>query len=432
MEIDGGEACCVSPEIRPLFKVGDCVQVFDGTGTGQVKMRSVGWFGRVEGMKEGKYMVRNRILARRGTAALIEGQYLKLQTDFGLGVGSGERTHFRSLSKRSRARIEDSNDGQFSKLDAIFITNSQRADARREKNRLDDDEAATRKMAKKGIKFNNALEEPLAATVGDLDLEAHLQSMGNAVGVSKEYLKRQYHARLLRAEEDEFTYPSIGDKYRTQTKKRKLKMTPRNSQNDMEYLKELVILMMKADSRRGAVTNETIALSGLLRKVPTLNVLVQSTNATALRLRQNMEDAVCVQATQADDPWLLFLTAEYVGRICFLHDVTERHKLYRVCNIAYWTSNKTRYANWEETLEPVHLMSTGLFEVADEDTILGPSGVRLTKSKVLLGYILVAQYIDGDDEDPTRSDCVDLYIENALEKLKAYLFKLQQNKQLQK
>ena len=207
-------------------------------------------------------------------------------------------------------------------------------------------------------------------------------------------------------------------------------MTPSNSQNDLKYLKELVILMMKADSRRGAVTNETIAMSGLLRKVPTLNV--QSTNATALRLQKNMEDAVCVQATQADDPWLLFLTAEYVGRICFLHDVAERHKLFRVWNIAYWTSNKTRYANWEATLEPVHLMSTGLFEVADEDTILGPSGVRLTKSKVLLGYILVAQYIDGDDEDPTRSDCVDLYIENALEKLKAYLFKLQQNKQLQK
>jgi hypothetical protein len=73
-----------------------------------------------------------------------------------------------------------------SKLDAIFITNSQRADARREKKRLDDEEAATRKMAKKGIKFNNALEEPLAATVGDL--EAHLQSMGNAVGCRKNTL----------------------------------------------------------------------------------------------------------------------------------------------------------------------------------------------------------------------------------------------------
>ena len=113
----------------------------------------------------------------------------------------------------------------------------------------------------------------------------------------------------------------------------------------------------------------------------------------------------------------------------FSHDIAERQKLYRVCNIAYWTSNKTRYANWEATLEPVHLLSTGLFEVADEDTILGPSGLRLTKSKVLLGYIL-AQYIDGDEEDPTRSDCVDIYIENAIDKLKAYLFKLQQNQRL--
>ncbi len=49
----------------------------------------------------------------------------------------------------------------------------------------------------------------------------------------------------------------------------------------------------------------------------------------------------------------------------------------------------------------------------------------MTKSKVLFGYIL-AQYIDGDDEEPTRTDCVDLYIENAIEKLKANVFKLQQ------
>ena len=33
----------------------------------------------------------------------------------------------------------------------------------------------------------------------------------------------------------------------------------------------------------------------------------------------------------------------------------------------------------------------------------------------------------GDDEEPTRSECVDLYVENALEKLKAYVFKLQQH-----
>ncbi len=93
------------------------------------------------------------------------------------------------------------------------------------------------------------------------------------------------------------------------------------------------------------------------------------------------------------------------------------------------TSNKSRYANWEATLEPVNLLPSGEFTVPDEATVLGPKGIKLTKSKALLGYIL-AQYIDGDDEEPTRSDCVDLYIEYAIEKLKAYLFKLLQSERL--
>ena len=66
-----------------------------------------------------------------------------------------------------------------------------------------------------------------------------------------------------------------------------------------------------------------------------------------------------------------------------MHDIPERHKLYRVSNIAYWTSTSKRYANWEATLEPVNLLPSGDFEVPDENTVLGPNGVRLTKSKVL-------------------------------------------------
>jgi hypothetical protein len=81
-----------------------------------------------------------------------------------------------------------------------------------------------------------------------------------------------------------------------------------------------------------------------------------------------MEDRVCVNAAQGDDPWLVFLTDEYVGKMCFLHDIAEQHKLYRVCSIAYWTSTKTRFAIvWEATLEPIHLGPTGEFYVADED-----------------------------------------------------------------
>ena len=61
-------------------------------------------------MRDGTCLVRNRILAGRDSTALIDGQYLTLQTDFGLGVGSGERTHFRDLTKRTRDRIEASVD----------------------------------------------------------------------------------------------------------------------------------------------------------------------------------------------------------------------------------------------------------------------------------------------------------------------------------
>jgi hypothetical protein len=132
------------------------------------------------------------------------------------------------------------------------------------------------------MKFNNAMEEPLGQTVGEL--LAHMKAMGNAVGVSKDDLKCQYNGRLLRAEKDEFTYPSIGQKYRANNKKKKLKMTPSDNQNDLVYLQELVVLMMKADSRRGAVDNDDVTLEGLLRKVPTLNV--ETTSASALLLRK--------------------------------------------------------------------------------------------------------------------------------------------------
>jgi hypothetical protein len=117
---------------------------------------------------------------------------------------------------------------------------------------------------------------------------------------------------------------------------------------------------------------------------------------------------------------LLFLEKEYLLQLCFLSDIAARHKLYRVAKISYWPSTKQHYANWEATLEPVHLDTLGEAFAADEDVVLGPRGMRLTKSGSLLGYI-VAQYINGDDEDPVRTQCVDLYIEDALPKHRAYL-----------
>jgi Asp-tRNA(Asn)/Glu-tRNA(Gln) amidotransferase C subunit len=98
------------------------------------------------------------------------------------------------------------------RLDAIFVTNSTRADERRESKKAEEMAKETRRMQKKGVKFNKNMEETLAASIGDLT--AHLKAMDNAVGVSKDYLKRQFNARLMRAELDGFKYPSIGNEFR--------------------------------------------------------------------------------------------------------------------------------------------------------------------------------------------------------------------------
>jgi hypothetical protein len=152
------------------------------------------------------------------------------------------------------------------KLDAIFVTNVTRAAERRENKKEEEIAAETRRIQKKGVKFNKNMEEPLACSIGDL--MAHLKAMGNAVGVSKDYLKRQFNARLMRAELDGFKYPSYGAEYRANTKKAKIKMTPSTNRNELDYLQALVILMMKADARRGTDDNAAVKLSRLLRDHP--------------------------------------------------------------------------------------------------------------------------------------------------------------------
>ncbi len=146
------------------------------------------------------------------------------------------------------------------KLDEIFVNNLGRQDERRQQKRHDEEEAEKRKMQKKGVKFNKNMEEPLAPTIGDL--QAHLKAMDNAVGVSKDYLKRQLNARLMRADLDEYKYLSIGDDYRAKNKKRKIKLTPSDARNEVEYLTALVTLVMKADARRCAMDQAPVQLSG--------------------------------------------------------------------------------------------------------------------------------------------------------------------------
>ncbi len=86
------------------------VHVFEGTGVGKKSSRNVSWFGKVIGRKGDAYLVRNRLLAGKGRPNLVEGQFMRVQADFGLECASGDRVHFRNLGKRTRERILPSAD----------------------------------------------------------------------------------------------------------------------------------------------------------------------------------------------------------------------------------------------------------------------------------------------------------------------------------
>ncbi len=73
-------------------------------------------------------------------------------------------------------------------------------------------------------------------------------------------------------------------------------------------------------------------------------------------------------------------------------------------------------------MKPVHVSEDDIFFVHDDDAVVMTCGKRLVKARLLIGYVL-AEYVDGDDADPTRTDCVDKYIMNALAKHHAYTVK---------
>jgi hypothetical protein len=70
----------------------------------------------------------------------------------------------------------------------------------------------------------------------------------------------------------------------------------------------------------------------------------------------------------------------------------------------------------------------GTVFVHDDDTVVMSGAKRLTKASTLLGYVL-AEYVDGDDADPTRTDCVDKYVMGAMDKHIAFTSKVPRSQQ---
>lgn len=301
-------------------------------------------------------------------------------------------------------------------ISALLAINYECDKAKAKERRLakEEEEKATmaQKHLNKSIRFNKAVEEPLAKSA--VVLEQNLKALDHKKGICIAYLKRQFDARITRAEAAEYSYDVLPARFRS-THTKKLVKTPQDKTDPLTYLADLVRAMITVDSKRTFA--DDIALSGLLRKTPVLDA--DTTNPIATQAKTNMDAYLVLQAQQVDDPWLLLLENDYKGQVCFVHDIAARHKLYRVARISYWVSTKYEYANWEATLEPIHLALDGSCFVHDDDSVMGPNGSKITKAKSYLGYI-VAQYVDGDDQDPERTICVDEYMSDALDKYARY------------
>ena len=254
-------------------------------------------------------------------------------------------------------------------VQSAFQQNKVLAHELRLANEIEEKAKMAKQHLRKAIKFNVAVEEPMATTT--LLLHAQLKAMDyKKKGVCLSYLKRQFDARMTRAEADNYTYDELPPRFRS-PHTGKLVKTSTDEADAMAYLSDLVGAMIGIDSKR--------TFSGLIRSTPVLEA--ETTNPISTEAKKSMDDYLVSQAEQVDDPWLLFLEREYKGQVCFLHDIAARHKLYCVARISYWPSTKSHYANWEATVEPIHLSSDGSYFVHDDDAVIGPSGTRITKAK---------------------------------------------------
>jgi hypothetical protein len=265
-------------------------------------------------------------------------------------------------------------------LRQTFAEHTLLADAVRKSKHEADKEKKARLHHNKGVTFNINMEEPLART--EDELKEHMLMLGNAIGTCKAYLKRQFDARVARANVDEFNYPGIGPIFRDKAGK-KLKKTPSTGEDHVEYLKKLVLLMMKADSRRNSAMHEAPSLVGLVRQNPVIDP--GSTDPRSQRAKSAQELTIGHQARQVDDPWLVQLEKDYLGKLCFLHDISMRHKLYRICKISYWPSSRSRNACWEATMEPIHVRHDGAFDGALE--IFTSLSLSLTRDLCMTFYL---------------------------------------------
>ncbi len=163
-------------------------------------------------------------------------------------------------------------------------------------NEENDKAKMARKQMNKAIKFNNAVEKPSTKTIEILHLQ--LQSMDYKRGVCVAYLKRQFDARLTRAESDQYNYDAIPARFRSLHTNKLVKTAP-TGEDPVTFLTDLVSEMIRIDSK--CTFSDEIVLSSLIRSTPILEAA--TTNPISTEAKRAMDAYLVANAEQVDDPW---------------------------------------------------------------------------------------------------------------------------------
>ena len=255
----------------------------------------------------------------------------------------------------------------------------------------------TRKLQTRALKENQANETKLITTVKEI--RAHIESYGGVKTHILQFLKGQFNARVHGTNLG--TYPSIGMAYRSE-KTKKLRMGPPKGKDAIEYLQELVELMVAADPSLPENNHEQSA-PNVVEQLAVISAA--HTSIRTLNFKSEHDGKLREFAKVEDDPLLVELLEKYKDKILYENDA-KKPRTFQVTDVLYVQGSSQRPSCWEATCVEV-IKTNGEWKAPPSAYVGNDPVCGVFKKSALEGFELV----DLTDENiPVRKPWVDEYI----------------------
>ena len=257
------------------------------------------------------------------------------------------------------------------------------ADVHRKEQRADLLAENEKLAAVRGQKKDKAHSIELIVSVRDL--RAHLAAK-TGKGARMALLSQQYDARVSgRATLFSYSQAAIGMEYRIMSQRAKpLKKSPSDEEDGLAYLTRLLELMITDDVKEGRYDagrlQEAQAAEVIIaRELPVISE--EHTSAYSKMLKKKAKEEAAALMDVEDDPVLVRLMDEYVGKVLFDEDDGET---YLVRAVQYGERGSLKY--YEATCVRVEQGESGSWSVPSSSFV---AGSEVLKDDLLVGYALM-------------------------------------------